>query len=1219
VKSIQLRAFVLVLAVTMTYGGNRRVESSQSAVPDLSRPDAGTRSRIAEAYGRQPLGFEANRGQTGAAPQDVQFLSRGAGYTLFLTSTEAVMRLRNARHELRMKLVDSNPAPRVTQENELPGKSHYIIGSDRRAWHTHIPRYGKVRYQAVYPGVDLVYYGNQQQLEYDFIVAPGADPQVIELAFEGAENIRVDTGGDLLALTGEGELRLKAPVIYQDIDGRRVETPGGYRKTGSDRVAFDLGAYDSTRPLVVDPIVVFSSYLGGSSHDLALGIAVDADGIPYITGYTASVDFPTSGARQPGCATNGGVCEDAFITKLGSYSTYFGGTSGDLATAIAVRSDTREAYVTGWTRSPDFPTANAIDAVFGDDLSRERAFVTRLTSDGSDLVYSTYLAGDDPWAHPNAIALDADGAAYVTGSESAAQGGPDVFVTKLTADGSAVAYSNRFGGGRNDVAYGIAVDDQGYASVTGATDSLDFPRFGPFHPASGGFAAKLLPDGSAFVYSTYLPGAGTGLALVGPYTYVAGVMPGRQYFSASPGGPGGGSTDAFVQVLDFGGQLRNVTHLGGTGDDRGSAIGIDRAGNVWVTGVTTSTDFPLVNPLQGQMRDLDAFVVRFDSGLQPIFSTYFGGSGREQLMSEIGSSAFPGPPGPALAVGVAPFGDASPGGVAWVAGFTDSTDFPTGGLLPAPQPTSDGSLNSFVAAFVDDGVPTKPNLAVTNHPDFPAELEFGRALPYVFEVTNKGPARATDVWFVDKLPADVRVDQVFVVTPGNPNLQTCNHDDRWVACRVAFTLSQSESVFVVITATPTTVGPQINTAAVLSQGESSHAFAFWISGFNQDLVWGEDAARDGDIHDNSVITTTVMTPAPEVNRPPTANAGPDQIVSAGATCRTTVTLNGTGSSDPDGDSLTYTWTIENLLPPPILNAGTDPASGAVTGPAPSGELPVGTHTITLTVDDGHGGTASDTVVVAVRDTTAPIFSGVPAPVTLEQSSPSGTAFNVALPAAADNCSSSVVVSSNAPAVFPPGPTVVTFTARDAAGNDATAATTATVVDTIAPALTMASPEPRTYLHSDVLTMSFAAADSGSGLAAGMPAASLDGSAVASGQSISLLILALGTHSFALTAGDLAGNSRSQTVTFSVVATVDSLIASVGIFGSQAGIDESSVRSLLAKLKDAKEASERGKPTTTINKLQEFIDAVQAQSGRHITLDAAQVLVADAQYVIGTLR
>jgi hypothetical protein len=205
-------------------------------------------------------------------------------------------------------------------------------------------------------------------------------------------------------------------------------------------------------------------------------------------------------------------------------------------------------------------------------------------------------------------------------------------------------------------------------------------------------------------------------------------------------------------------------------------------------------------------------------------------------------------------------------------------------------------------------------------------------------------------------------------------------------------------------------------------------------------------------------------------------------------------------------------------------------------------------------------------------------------------------------------------------MFPPGATTVTFTARDAAGNSATTTTTVTVVDTVSPTLAIASPQARAYLHSDVLTVSFSAADAGSGLAAAMPSARLDGVAVANGQSISLLTLALGTHSFVLTATDVAGNSRSQNVTFTVAATIDSLIASVNVFAGQNNIDDSNtVKSLLAKLNDAKQAAQRSNKTTAINKLQEFIDLVGAQSGHHITADAAQILIADAQYVIGTLR
>jgi uncharacterized repeat protein (TIGR01451 family) len=1415
VKPIHLCAIVTVVGVATVHASH-----------PLSPADGGEKLRIVEAYGRLPLAFEANRGQTDA---DVQFVARGAGYTLFLTSTEAVLALRKAPHELRMKLVDSNAVPRVSQDDELAGKSHYIIGSDRRNWHTDVPRYGKVRYQDVYPGVDLVYYGNQQQLEYDFIVAPGADPTVIELGFEGAERISVDVGGDLLLETGDNEVRLKAPIIYQDTEGRRVEIPGGYRKTGSNRVAFELGSYDSTRPLVIDPVLLYSSYLGGSSSDYALGIAIDPDGGAYVTGFATSVDFPTAGALQPACAPPG--CEDAFITKIGQggYSTYLGGTGGDVATGIAVRSDTREAYITGWTRSRDFPTVNAVDPVFvsEDHFADQRAFVAKLNASGSELLYSTYLGGDEPIIHANAVAVDSDGAAYVTGSAGYNEFG-QAFVTKLVPDGSALAYSARLDGPA--IGYGIAVDAQGYALVTGAAGP-GFSRVNSSQPTSGhGFAARLVPDGSTFVYARYLDGdgIGTGIAVAGPDAYVTGVMPGPasccDWFS--PAGPGGGPTDAFVQILDFPGHGGNATHLGGTGEDRGSAIGVDFAGNVWVTGITTSTDFPLINPLQGQVHDLDAFVVRFNSRLEPVFATYLGGSGHEQLLTDVGN--MPWPPGPALGVdrfGLSfQFGPGYPGhppGLAYIAGFTDSTDFPTAGLSPALQPTTNGPVNSFLTLIVDDGIPTKPDLVVTeigrSLGGVPVEAELGASLYYVFQVTNKGPARARDVTFFDKLPPGVIVDGVYP-EPSYLYPRTCPHDDRWVFCDLG-PLSEGESVIIPIFVRPTTVGAQIDTAAVIDASSwacptcISTAFFRWIYGFDQDLVWGPDAGLDADIHDNTVTTTTVITPgsvdlsvagsaSPDivmldgtltytldvanlgaattaatltdtlpagttlvsatqlgsygtcigtsvitcqwpsltnaqvtivvratasgtltntavvsgpstdpdsannavtfttrVNRPPTANAGPDQTASAGASCRAIVTLNGTASTDLDGDALTYTWTADNLLPPPILLAPADPSSGTVTGPTPAGPLPLGTHTITLTVNDGHGGTASDTVVVTVRDVTAPTFSGVPAPITLEQSSPSGTTFSVAMAAAADNCSGSVAVSSNAPAIFPPGPTVVTFTARDAAsnsasaattvtvvdttpptfsnvpapiivqqsmpsgasalvpmptatdsvsgsvavssnapavfppgpttvmftardaaGNSATATTTVTVVDTTPPTVAIVSPQARDYVHSDVLTFSFSATDAASGLAVGMPTASLDGTAVTSGQGISLLTLGLGMHSFVLVATDAAGNSVSPGVTIRVIATLDSLIASVSVFAGQQKIDDSNtVKGLLAKLNDAKQAAQRGNKAAAINKLQEFIDLALAQSAKHIAPEAAQTLVTDAQYVIGALR
>jgi len=375
------------------------------------------------------------------------------------------------------------------------------------------------------------------------------------------------------------------------------------------------------------------------------------------------------------------------------------------------------------------------------------------------------------------------------------------------------------------------------------------------------------------------------------------------------------------------------------------------------------------------------------------------------------------------------------------------------------------------------------------------------------------------------------------------------------------------------------------------------------------------------------VTTTAVDPHPanngasivtNVNTPPIANAGPDQIVSAGGNCLATVTLNGAASSDPEGDALTYTWTTEDLLPPPIFlsNGG---SGGPVTGPMPTGSVPTGTFTILLTVNDGRGGTATDSVRITVRDTTAPIFSNVPGGVIAEQSSPAGAVVSVGLPTAQDNCSGSVPVSSNAPAVFPPGSTTLTFTADDAAGNRATTSTTVTVVDRIAPGIQIMSPQARDYAHTDSLVVSFSAGDTGSGLSSGSPVSSLDGVPVVTGQSISLLSLALGEHVFTASAMDVAGNPAGRTVTFRIVGTIDSLIAAVNLFAQQGQIDDPRARSLLNKLDDAKQAIARGNNKTAINRLNDLIDQINSQVGQHITPGAGQLLVTDAQYVISTIQ
>ncbi len=419
----------------------------------LSRTGAFCWAAGSEAYGKLPLSFEANRGQSD--PQ-VKFLARGRGYTLFLTPTEGVLVLTSGSSRadenlaeqnkqgqetvLRMKLLGAHGASQMAGLDELPGESHYFLGSDPSQWHTHIPSYSRVKYEEVYPGVDLLYYGRERQLEYDFIVAPGADPEAIRLHFQGAERVEVDAQGDLLLDTADGEVRLRKPLVYQDVDGIREEISGGFKVNSEYDVGFELGVYDATRPLVIDPVLEYSTYLGGSNTESGESIAVDPEGSAYVTGHTRSADFPTMDPLQP--AFGGEI--DLFVTKLnpaGSalvYSTYLGGSDNDTGWGIAVDSQ-GNAYVTGHTQSADFPIMNPLQAALGGSAD---AFVAKLDPAGSALIYSTYLGGKS-FDGGNGIGLDPDGNAYVTGSTSsfdfptmnplqAAKGGSqDAFVTQL--------------------------------------------------------------------------------------------------------------------------------------------------------------------------------------------------------------------------------------------------------------------------------------------------------------------------------------------------------------------------------------------------------------------------------------------------------------------------------------------------------------------------------------------------------------------------------------------------------------------------------------------------------------------------------------------------------------------------------------------------------------------------------------------------------------------
>ena len=672
---------------------------------------------VGEGYGKLPLHFEANLGQ---AHGDVRFVSRGSGYALYLTAGEAVLVLakpkeevtgersasstRRRAHErpkveavvLRMAIVDSNPRPLIGGLEALPGKINYFIGKDPAKWRTDVPTYARVHYREVYPGIDLVYYGNQRQLEYDFIVAPGADPKRIVLAFRGADRLDIDALGDLVLHTSGGVVRLQKPYIYQEKSGRRQEIAGRYALHGANRVGFEVAAYDRSRPLVIDPVFLFySTYLGGERGE---AIAVDRFGSAYVAGYALSTDVPTTpGAFQPNPA--GG--RDVFVTKLNPrgtrivYSTYLGGTGEDTSAGIAV--DTRgNAYVAGTTSSTDFPTtAGAFQTACAGSGTCADAFVAKLNRDGSGLIYSTYVggsSGDAGWA----VAVDDNGSAYIRGAtgsvdfpttngafQTAAAGDIDVFVAKLNPAGSGLIYSTYLGGDGqdDDLGGGIAVDRRGNAYVTGHTKSLNFPTTpGASQPAYGGglwdaFVTKLDPTGSSLVYSTYLGGTGFDQAFaiaVGRNgdAYVTGRTTSTDFPAVNAfQGAYRGSFDGFVTKIDATGSFLDYsTYLGGSSGEEANGIAVDRFGNAHVTGVTNSNDFPITpgafQPAHAGGNTQEGFVTKLNpAGSTLAYSTYLGGTG-----FEIGF---------AIAVG--------PMGSAFVTGETGSPDFPTTPGAPVPN------------------------------------------------------------------------------------------------------------------------------------------------------------------------------------------------------------------------------------------------------------------------------------------------------------------------------------------------------------------------------------------------------------------------------------------------------------------------------------------------------------------------------------------------------
>ncbi|KFI22315.1 SBBP repeat-containing protein [Nitrosococcus oceani] len=765
---ITLMEKALIIAVAVVWLGSATAAplgglpaSGLVEQPAENMPPALKGASVASTYGQTPLSFEPNQGQTDSV---VKFLARGSGYQLFLTATEAVLALHRFSPEspdknvensngvlLRMQLVGANTASRISGLESLPGKVNYFRGKDQSHWRIGIPTYAKVKYQAVYPGIDLVYYGNPRQLEYDFIVAPGADPEAIRLAFQGADRLEVNAQGDLVLETTGGPVQFKKPFIYQDIGGNRQKVAGRYVLGESRQVKFEVAAYDASKSLVIDPVLSYSTYLGGKEFvDIGSSIAADTEGHAYVTGWSSSVSFPILNAAQPqpGHANNGS--SDAFIAKLSPdghlvYATYLGGCCDERGRGIAVDRG-GNAYATGWTSSPDFPTFNPLqpncflDKQLGTCLA---AFVTKLGANGT-MVYSTFLGGDGS-DDARDIAVDTRGQAYITGT-TASTNFPlvngfqmtlrnfDVFVTKLNAEGSRILYSTYLGG--SDIAEfsrgsffssegvgGIAVDGEENAYVAGWTNAVDFPLADGFQEAIAGsrdaFMAKIdttVAGAASLVYSTLLGGAsGAGYAIgiavdAAGQAYILGQTLAHDFPTKNalqPDFAGGGAllfpnfpSDAFVAKIDSSqvgeDSLVYATYLGGSESEgvfpsfRLGSIAVNRWGQAYVVGSTMSPDFPTIYPLQascalrsdGFCRDI--FVSKLSAdGSALLFSTYWGGSSAD------------------FGTGIA----LSRGGGIYITGVTRSPDFP---ILNPLQPALAGSIDVFVTKILDTRLPDCP-------------------------------------------------------------------------------------------------------------------------------------------------------------------------------------------------------------------------------------------------------------------------------------------------------------------------------------------------------------------------------------------------------------------------------------------------------------------------------------------------------------------------------
>jgi Beta-propeller repeat len=709
---VRVRNYYLLVAAMLFMAKSSAVSSP------VHRSNDRQASVVAQARNPHlPLLFEANLGQASA---EADFIAHGPGYNLFLSPKRMTLALedggafkggQNAVHDaIAIEMLDSDQHCQPRGAEELSSKINYILGKDPANWQIGVRTYGKVKYENLYAGIDLVFYGTAEHIEYDFIVHPGADTSKIRFSLKSEGSAVIEEDGALALATKAGTIRFRAPLVYQEAASGKQSRQGHFllakpQGSGERIVSFEVASYDHSKPLIIDPVLDYSTYLGGSAYDWAGAVAVDNAGNAYIAGTTSSLDFPvTPGVVFPTHGGCSGSCYDAFIAKINTtgggliYATYLGGTGDDFANAIAI-DGAGNAYVTGATNSTDFPTTDgALQRSCGGTCFRNDGFVAKLNATGSALLYSTYLGGSDEDAGTG-IAVR-NGKTYVSGFSSSTdfpttsgayqktmQGQGSSFVAELNSNATALVFSTFLGEvDLFDAGGALAVDAAGNSHVAGTTLSANFPlTAGAFHTtfqsglSSNMYILKLNPTGSAVVYSVQIGGAApAGIALdAAGNTYVAGSA---GLFSPVTPGAVDQSCDNGALILKLsptGGALLTAAHIC---PDRlwPAGVSFDSSNNIIFSGYTDSPSLPTtVGSMRARIANTccfsDAVLGKLKAdGSALVYMTYFGGNNSDNTNG--------------LATDLS--------GNIYLAGGTSSTNLP---LQNAFQTADAGSIDAFLA------------------------------------------------------------------------------------------------------------------------------------------------------------------------------------------------------------------------------------------------------------------------------------------------------------------------------------------------------------------------------------------------------------------------------------------------------------------------------------------------------------------------------------------